>query len=122
MFQLVFGEEMEHAKWALERGRELTSNQILQLNLHVWIGFAVLASVLLRLVLRFRYGAPAVRRMNLAFFSFSAVASACGRFCVNAPKAGAVDLNQIVLRSIPLLKHYHSELKNHGVEKSNTRT
>jgi cytochrome b561 len=62
MFQLVFGEQMEHAKRTLKRGRELTSNQILQINLHVWIGFAVFAAVLLRLVLRFRYGAPAAAR------------------------------------------------------------
>jgi cytochrome b561 len=59
LFQLYFGEDMAHAYSALRRGRLLTAGQILQMNLHIWAGFAVLAAILIRLVLRYRYGAPA---------------------------------------------------------------
>jgi cytochrome b561 len=58
LFQLYFGEDMAHASFALKRGREITTNQALQINLHIWVGFAVLATVLIRLALRYRFGAP----------------------------------------------------------------
>jgi cytochrome b561 len=62
LFQLYFGEDMAHASFALKRGREITANQAFQKNLHIWVGFAVLAAVLIRLALRFRFGAPSASR------------------------------------------------------------
>jgi cytochrome b561 len=58
LFQLIFGEEMGHANFMLERGQAITAAQALQVNLHIWVGFAILAAVAIRLVLRFRFGAP----------------------------------------------------------------
>lgn len=57
-YQLWFGEDMARAEHAIRRNQALAPDQATQANLHIWIGFAVLAAVLLRLALRFRFGAP----------------------------------------------------------------
>jgi len=53
-FQLVFGEGMSHLYRALARGRTPEADTVLWGNFHIWVGFAVLAAVALRLMLRVR--------------------------------------------------------------------
>ncbi len=57
-FQLVFGESMGELFRAERRGQTPSGDAVLWGNLHIWIGFAVLAAVLLRLLLRSRRAAP----------------------------------------------------------------
>lgn len=54
-FQLLFGEDMSHLYRATLRGQTPSSDATLWGNLHIWIGFAVLAAVALRLALRIRH-------------------------------------------------------------------
>lgn len=51
-FQLLFGESMGALFQAIRRGETPPSDVALWGNLHIWIGFGVLAAVLLRLALR----------------------------------------------------------------------
>lgn len=62
-FQLVFGEDMSQLFRAVMRGQAPSSDAALWGNLHIWIGFAVLAAVLLRLALRIRH-VPALEEGN----------------------------------------------------------
>jgi cytochrome b561 len=64
-FQLIFGEDMADFYRAAIRGQEPSSDATLWGNLHIWVGFAVLAAVALRLALRVRH-VPALEEGNVA--------------------------------------------------------
>lgn len=59
LFQLVFGESMAEAIEAAEEGETLSASDQTMASAHYWVGLAILALVALRLVVRFRTGAPA---------------------------------------------------------------
>ena len=59
LFQLVFGESMGEAQRAAARGTILTGTDATLATAHYWVGIAVLALVLLRLVLRLTRSVPA---------------------------------------------------------------
>jgi cytochrome b561 len=48
-FQLLFGGDMSHLYRALARGQAPSSDVTLWGNLHIWVGFTVLAAVALRI-------------------------------------------------------------------------
>jgi len=54
VWQLIFGEEME----ALEQPGDADSVDLFLANSHLWVGFAILALVALRIVVRVVQGAP----------------------------------------------------------------
>ncbi len=54
IWQLVFGEEME----VLEHPANADAIDLFLANSHIWVGFAILALVALRIVLRLVQGAP----------------------------------------------------------------
>jgi cytochrome b561 len=54
IWQLIFGEEME----ALEHPADADATELFLANSHIWIGFAILALVALRIALRLVNGAP----------------------------------------------------------------
>ena len=54
IWQLIFGEEME----ALEHPADADPTELFLANSHLWVGFAILALVALRIVLRIVNGAP----------------------------------------------------------------
>jgi cytochrome b561 len=54
IWQLIFGEEME----ALEHPADADSTELFLANSHLWVGFAILALVVLRIALRVVNGAP----------------------------------------------------------------
>lgn len=58
IFQVFFGEGMEHAYRALSKGKEVNPSDMLQANIHVVVGFAVLALAIIRLLFRVKNGAP----------------------------------------------------------------
>jgi cytochrome b561 len=58
LFQLVFGEDMADLFDAVRRGETPSPDAAVWGGLHIWIGFAVLAAVLLRLALRVRHIPP----------------------------------------------------------------
>ena len=60
LFQLVFGESMTEAVDAIEEGEATGSATDLVWGFaHYWVGVSILALVILRLVVRLVYGAPA---------------------------------------------------------------
>lgn len=59
LFQIVFGEEMEYMARSHRRGIAPEGEDALLGNAHIWVGFAILALVALRLLLRLIRGAPA---------------------------------------------------------------
>jgi cytochrome b561 len=58
LFQLVFGESMATAFRAASRGTPVEGADATLATLRIWVGFAVLAAVILRLIIRVRDGAP----------------------------------------------------------------
>lgn len=60
LFQLVFGESMSSVFRAARRGTVPDPADTTLATLHIWVGFAILAAVALRLILRLRHGAPPV--------------------------------------------------------------
>jgi cytochrome b561 len=72
IFQLVFGEDIVPAYRAFMRGAEPPADSIFPANLHVYIGIAILVLAVARLVLRFRYGAPALPAEENALLQFIA--------------------------------------------------
>jgi cytochrome b561 len=54
-FQLVFGEDMTRLFRAVSRGQTPEPDVALWGNFHIWVGFAILAAVALRLALRLRH-------------------------------------------------------------------
>lgn len=75
LFQLLFGGAMENAVRAARRGEPLTGGEALGANLHIWVGFAVLGLVLVRILLRLRHGAPALPEATGAVIGFLGRAS-----------------------------------------------
>ena len=59
LFQLVFGESMKMVVNAAERGRQISATDQTMGSAHYWVGIAILALVVLRLVLRLATGAAA---------------------------------------------------------------
>ncbi|MCX5568343.1 MULTISPECIES: cytochrome b [Kaistia] len=57
-FQLVFGDAMSHSLRAIGRGEAVDPSVATQATLHIWVGFAILAAVAIRIVLRLTKGAP----------------------------------------------------------------
>jgi len=62
VWQLIFGESME----ALEHPAAADDIELFLANTHIWVGFAILALVTLRIVLRLWHGAPAPEEPNRA--------------------------------------------------------
>ncbi len=58
IFQLVFGDDMTHLRRAIARGLTVTPSNVFWADVHYYAGIAVLALVLLRLFIRFIWGAP----------------------------------------------------------------
>ncbi|MBA5777874.1 cytochrome b [Stappia sp. F7233] len=58
LFQIVFGEEMEHMARDIRRGLAPDGDDVLLGNAHIWVGFAILALVAWRILLRLKNGAP----------------------------------------------------------------
>jgi cytochrome b561 len=58
IFQLVFGEDIVPAFRAYRQGAEPQADALLNANIHVYVGLAVLVLAILRVALRIRYGAP----------------------------------------------------------------
>jgi cytochrome b561 len=58
LFQVFFGEGMEHAYHSLLRGKEANPSDMLEANIHVYAGFAVLALAVLRVIIRWTRGVP----------------------------------------------------------------
>lgn len=58
VFQLLFGEDIKPAYRALARGAMPASVDIFDANLHVYVGLAVLALAIVRLIVRLVQGVP----------------------------------------------------------------
>jgi cytochrome b561 len=58
LFQVFFGEGMYDAYDALLRGKEVSPGHMLDANIHVYVGFAVLALAVLRVIIRWTRGVP----------------------------------------------------------------
>lgn len=72
VYQLVFGEDIVPAYRAFMRGTEPESGSTLVVNLHIYIGFTILALAVARLALRIRYGAPALPAEENIVFQYIA--------------------------------------------------
>jgi len=59
LFQLVFGESMRDLGRALRNGGAPDTGTALMGNAHIWVGVAVLALTVVRLLVRARFGVPA---------------------------------------------------------------
>lgn len=57
-FQLIFGESMSTSFRAASRGTAVDPADATLATAHLWVGFAILALVVIRLALRLRDGAP----------------------------------------------------------------
>jgi cytochrome b561 len=57
-FQLLFGEDMSHVMRATARGAVVTPSDAFWADAHYYLGVAILALVLVRLGIRFIWGAP----------------------------------------------------------------
>jgi cytochrome b561 len=60
IFQLLLGEDIVPAFRAFSRGEEPSAEAMFSADIHVYVGIAVLILACLRLLLRFRRGAPAL--------------------------------------------------------------
>jgi cytochrome b561 len=58
VFQLMFGEEIAPAFRAMRRGSEAATQDLLNADVHVYIGFAILLLAILRLAIRLTHGVP----------------------------------------------------------------
>jgi cytochrome b561 len=58
VWQLVFGENLPHASRLLRRGETVDATTAFLADSHIWVGFAILALVTVRLILRLIQGAP----------------------------------------------------------------
>lgn len=74
-FQLIFGESMTTVRDAAEEGAAVSSSDAALASAHYWIGLAILALVLARLVLRVRRGVPELAETSSALVSFVAKAA-----------------------------------------------
>jgi cytochrome b561 len=67
-FNLLFSEAVEHLTERLKGGYQMTADDIAGANLHAYVGFAVLALTVLRLILRAVQGAPEPPASEAAIF------------------------------------------------------
>jgi len=58
LFQVFFGDGIEHAYHALLKGKEANPSDVLDANIHLYVGFAVLALAVLRVIMRWTRGVP----------------------------------------------------------------
>jgi cytochrome b561 len=58
IYQLLFGEGIEHAYNALMKGKDANASDLSSANIHVYIGVAVFVLAILRLIARIKNGAP----------------------------------------------------------------
>ena len=58
LFQVFFGDGMEHAYHVLLKGKEANPSDVLESDIHVYVGFAVLALAVLRVIIRWTRGVP----------------------------------------------------------------
>lgn len=66
-FNLIFSDNIEAWDHAMDRGT-VTPDIVASANIHAYVGIAVLALALLRLILRLTHGAPAAPSEEPAFF------------------------------------------------------
>ena len=57
-YNLLFADGMEHTIHAIERGTQPDAGDLFWANIHAYVGIAVAALAVLRLLLRFTQGAP----------------------------------------------------------------
>ena len=58
IYQLIFGEGIEHAYHALNKGKEANPADFSSANIHVIIGISIFILAVLRVIVRVRNGAP----------------------------------------------------------------
>lgn len=58
LFNLIFSDGMEAWNRAVRKGEAITADMISSANIHAYVGIAILALVLVRIVLRFVQGVP----------------------------------------------------------------
>ncbi len=58
LFQVFFGEGMEHAYHAWIKGKEIGAGNMLSANIHTVVGFSILALAILRVIIRMVRGVP----------------------------------------------------------------
>jgi cytochrome b561 len=58
MYQLIFGEGIEHAYHALNKGKEANPADLTSANIHLYIGIAIFVLAILRLIVRAKNGVP----------------------------------------------------------------
>ncbi|WP_254634294.1 cytochrome b/b6 domain-containing protein [Mesorhizobium sp. GbtcB19] len=75
LFQLFFGESMTSVVDAAEDGQPASATDQALGSAHYWVGLAILALVLLRLVLRLASGAPAPANRGSRWMQIAAHAS-----------------------------------------------
>ena len=66
VFQLVFGQSMQTAIHAAGEGTSLNATDAILATAHYWVGISILVLAVLRLLIRLRYGAPALEVKNRA--------------------------------------------------------
>lgn len=91
IFQLVFAEAMEEMSEAAEPGGSLSASDALLGNLHIWIGFSILALTLWRLALRIAH--PARQRPKggrIALFLMRATHALFYILLIAVPVTGAI--------------------------------
>jgi cytochrome b561 len=64
LFQLVFGQSMQTAIHAVEEGASPSTTDAILATGHYWVGTSILILAVLRLLIRLRYGVPAVELGN----------------------------------------------------------
>ncbi|TGT70893.1 cytochrome b [bacterium M00.F.Ca.ET.159.01.1.1] len=75
LFQLFFGESMTTVADAAENGQPASASDQALGSAHYWVGLAILALVLVRLVLRLASGAPAPANRGRRWMQIAAHAS-----------------------------------------------
>jgi cytochrome b561 len=58
IFQLIFGESIEHAFHALMKGKEVNPADLSAANIHVYVGITIFVLAVLRLIVRAKNGVP----------------------------------------------------------------
>jgi cytochrome b561 len=58
LFQVFFGDGMAHAYLALHKGKEASPGDLLEANIHMYIGITILALAVLRVIIRWTRGVP----------------------------------------------------------------
>lgn len=74
-FNLIFSDGMELWNRAARKGETITPDMISSANIHAYVGIAILALALLRLLLRFTQGVPAAPADEPALVKFGGTAA-----------------------------------------------